>query len=145
MGAVVAYKAIFETRNVFVKALDGCYKDDILTELLDEEEKDGWGTNTDQEKLNIFYQHIIKCAIPTLKNRVIVTEQIQSARSTHPGDQQGTPEHTTSEEQDTSENRHDSVERQETPEEQNTTEIQQSTGQEIDPGPSSAAGIDFKL
>ena len=91
VGAFIAYKAIFETRNVFVKALDGCKED--LRNLLDEQEEGGWETSTDQEKLTIFYQHIIKYAIPTLNNRVPVTELLQGARSTHEGDQQSTPDH----------------------------------------------------
>ena len=94
VGAVVAYKAIFETQNVFVKALDGC-KNEIETQLLDENEAARWGRSTDQKKLTIFYQYIIKYAIPELRNRSRVTiPQLEGERSsgTNEGNQQGTTE-----------------------------------------------------
>ena len=62
VGAIVAYKTFFKRRNLFVKALDDC-EEEVVKDLLTEEEKLGWGTNTDQEKLTIFYRYIIKYAI----------------------------------------------------------------------------------
>ena len=63
VGAIVAYKTFFKRRNLFVKALDDCEKEIVKDFLLTKDEKSGWGKNTDQEKLTIFYRYIIKYAI----------------------------------------------------------------------------------
>ena len=65
VGAIVAYKTIFKKRDKFVEALDEC-EDKVKDSLLNKEKNVNWVASTDQEKLNIFYRHVITYIILNL-------------------------------------------------------------------------------
>ena len=70
VGAVVMYKTVFKRRNPIIKALDNCdgsVKKTLTshTESAADSEPKEWQTITDQEKITIFYQHMIAKFIPS--------------------------------------------------------------------------------
>lgn len=90
VGAIVAYKTVFKQRNLLVKALDNCKDEDLvqIKESTGKLDTADWEKRSDQDKLIMFYTHIITNVIQSLTKNIEEVSEIQTTgQNTQAADQ----------------------------------------------------------